>query len=236
MRCAAFPIGARRGAGRAMTAALIEARSLGKSFGPTPVLRDVNLSVGDGHGAAVIGANGAGKSTLIRLLAGLSPPSLGAALLFGEPARSLRPASRRRVGLLSHQSFVYPNLTARENLEFYATLYGVGDARAVAAQWLDRVALGGAADARVRGFSRGMEQRLAIARAMLARPDVLLLDEPFAALDADGVALAAALVREAIGRGCAVVASAHSASAMEQMGFAVFTLSRGRLVPGDASA
>jgi ABC-type multidrug transport system ATPase subunit len=71
---------------------------------------------------------------------------------------------------------------------------------------------------------------------MLARPDVLLLDEPFAALDADGAALAAALVREAIGRGCAVVASAHSASAMEQMGFVVFTLSRGRLVPGDASA
>ena len=90
----------------------------------------MNLSVEAGRGAAVVGANGAGKSTLIRLLAGLSAPSLGAALLFGEPARALRPALRRRVGLLSHQSMLYPNLTARENLEFYATLYGVEDARA----------------------------------------------------------------------------------------------------------
>jgi heme exporter protein A len=235
MRRAAFALGARRGAGRAMTAALIETRALGKSFGPTPVLRDVNLSVEAGRGAAVIGTNGAGKSTLIALLAGLSAPTSGVAMLFGEPARALAPAFRRRVGLLSHQSFLYPNLTARENLEFYATLYGVGDARAAAAQWLDRVALGGVAEARVRGFSRGMEQRLAIARAMLARPDVLLLDEPFAALDADGAALAAALMREAIGRGCAVLASAHSAGAMEQMGFAIFTLSRGRLVPGETS-
>jgi len=167
-----------------MTAALIEARALGKSFGPTPVLRDVNLSVEAGRGAAVVGANGAGKSTLIRLLAGLSAPSLGAAMLFGEPACSLKPALRRRVGLLSHQSFLYPNLTARENLEFYATLYGVEGVRAAAIEGLERVALGAAADARVRGFSRGMEQRLALARAMLARPDVLMLDEPFAALDA----------------------------------------------------
>ncbi len=212
-----------------MTAALIEARALGKSFGPTPILRDVNLSLKAGCGAALIGANGAGKSTLIRLLAGLSAPSLGAALLFGETARSLKPPLRRRVGLLSHQSFVYPNLTARENLEFYATLYGVEDARAAAREWLEHVALSPAAEVRVHGFSRGMEQRLALARAMLARPDVLLLDEPFAALDADGAALAAALIGEAMARGCAVLASAHSAGAFEEMEFAVLTLSRGKL-------
>ena len=100
----------------------------------------------------MVGANGAGKSTLIRLLAGLSVPSLGAALLFNEPARSLRPELRRRVGLLSHQSFLYPNLTARENLEFYATLYGVEDACAIADEWLERVALGAAGEARVRDF------------------------------------------------------------------------------------
>ncbi len=217
-----------------MTAALVEARALGKSFGPTPVLRDVNLSVEAGRGAAVVGANGAGKSTLIRLLAGLSAPSLGAAMLFGEPACSLEPALRRRVGLLSHQSFLYPNLTARENLEFYATLYGVEGVRAAAIEWLERVALGAAADARV-GFSRGMEQRLALARAMLARPDVLMLDEPFAALDADGAALAAALVREAMDRGCAVLASAHSAAALEELGFAVLTLSRGKLLRAEPS-
>lgn len=214
--------------------ALIEARALGKSFGPTPVLRDVNLEVGAGHGLAITGANGAGKSTLIRLLAGLSAPTSGGALLFGAPARSLAPAIRRRVGLLTHQSFLYPNLTARENLEFYATLYGVAERRAAAAQWLERVGLGGAMEARVRGFSRGMEQRLALARALLALPDVLLLDEPFAALDADGVALALALVRDAVARGCAVLVSAHSAGAMEELGFEVVTLSRGRLVPPEA--
>jgi ABC-type multidrug transport system ATPase subunit len=82
----------------------------------------------------------------------------------------------------------------------------------------------------VRGFSRGMEQRLALARAMLARPDVLMLDEPFAALDADGAALAAALVREAMGRGCAVLASAHAAAPLEELGFAALALDRGRLV------
>ncbi|MGH7914881.1 MAG: ATP-binding cassette domain-containing protein [Candidatus Binataceae bacterium] len=218
-----------------MTAALIEARALGKSFGSTPVLRDVNLSVEAGGGAAVIGANGAGKSTLIQLLAGLCAPGTGAAMLFGEPARSLGPALRRRVGLLSHQSFLYPNLTARENLEFYATLYGVNGPRSAAIEWLERVALGAAADARVRGFSRGMEQRLAIARAMLARPDVLMLDEPFASLDADGAAIAAALTREAMGRGCAVLASAHSANALGELGFAVLMLSRGRLVRAEAS-
>jgi heme exporter protein A len=209
---------------------LIEARALGKSYGPTPVLRDVNLSIRAGCGAALIGANGAGKSTLIRLLAGLAAPSTGAAMLFGEAARSLAPDLRRRVGLLSHQSFLYPNLTARENLEFYARIYGVRDACAEARLWLDRVALSAAADSRVRTFSRGMEQRLAIARAMIARPDVLMLDEPFAALDPDGVALASALIRQAMERGCAVLASAHAPGLLAESGFQIVTLRRGRLI------
>jgi heme exporter protein A len=219
-----------------MTAPPIEARALGKSFGPRPVLREVNLRVEAGGGLAVIGANGAGKSTLIRLLAGLSAPSFGDAMLFGEPAHTLPPALRRRVGLLSHQSFLYPNLSARENLEFYAALYGVADAQETAAQWLERVAIDAAADARVRGFSRGMEQRLALARAMLARPDVLMLDEPFAALDRDGAALAAALVGEAMSRGCAVLASAHSSAPLEALGFAVLALARGKLVRAEPDA
>jgi len=212
-----------------MIVPLIEARALGKSFGPAPILREVNLSVEAGSGLAVVGANGAGKSTLIRVLAGLSAPSFGDAMLFGEPARRLAPALRRRVGLLSHQSFLYPNLSARENLEFYAALYGVADAPKTAAQWLERVTLAAAAEARVRGFSRGMEQRLALARAMLAQPDVLMLDEPFAALDGAGAALASALVREAMSRGCAVLASAHSAEPLEALGFAVLALARGKL-------
>jgi heme exporter protein A len=210
--------------------ALIEARGLSKSFGRTLILRDVDLTVEAGCGVAVIGANGAGKSTLISLLAGLSVPVSGTAMILGAPARTLASPLRRRVGLLSHQSFLYPNLTARENLEFYATLYGLPDVRAAAAQWLDRVRLSGAADLRVRGFSRGMQQRLSIARAFLAWPDVLLLDEPFSALDADGIATATALIAEALNRRCAVLATAHSPEAMEELGFEIFVLERGRLI------
>jgi heme exporter protein A len=220
-----------------MSAALIEARALAKSFGPTPVLRGVDLGIEAGRGVAITGANGAGKSTLIRLLAGLYAPTSGSAMLFGAPARSLVPATRRRVGLLTHQSFLYPNLTARENLEFYATLYGVADRRAAAAGLLERVGLAGAGEARVRGFSRGMEQRLALARAMIARPDVLLLDEPLSALDADGAEMTLALIREAMARGTAVLVSAHLAGAMEDLGFEILTLVRGRLMsPGVPAA
>ena len=216
-----------------MSAAPIEARALGKSYGISPVLRDVTFNVEAGQSVAIVGANGAGKSTLIRLLAGLAAPSAGAALLFGEPSRALAPALRRRVGLLSHQSMLYPNLTARENLEFFATLYGVENPEAAAREWLERVALGAAAGTRVRGFSCGMEQRLALARALIGRPDVLMLDEPFAALDAEGAAMTAALIREAMARGCAVLASAHSANTLADIGFAVHVLSRGRLVPAE---
>jgi heme exporter protein A len=218
-----------------MSAALVEARGLGKSFGPTPVLRDLDVTVEAGRGVAVIGGNGAGKSTLVRLLAGLSAPSTGIAMILGAPARSLGAPLRRRLGLLTHQSFLYPNLTARENLEFYATLYGLPDRRAVAGEWLERVGLAAAGDTRIRGFSRGMEQRLALARALLAAPDVLLLDEPFSGLDADGAALAASAIHQALVRGCAVLTTAHSPDTMEEMGFEVFILDRGRLKRREAA-
>lgn len=219
-----------------MTAALIEARALAKSFGPTPVLRGVNVEIRPGCGVTIAGANGAGKSTLIRLLAGLCAPTSGEAMMFGVPAGSMAPAMRRRLGLLTHQSFVYPNLTARENLEFYATIYGLEDRRSLAGKWLERVGLASSADARVRGFSRGMEQRLALARVMLARPDALLLDEPLSALDSDGTAMALGLIRDAMARGAAVLVSAHLAAAMDALNFEVFSLVRGRLRRHDAPA
>src|SRR5690348_7542946 len=163
-RCASRNRAARRDPNRMMDAPPIEARGLDKSFGAIPVLRGVNLAVAAGRGVMIIGRNGAGKSTLVRILAGLSTSTAGQALLFGHSSRELDPALRRRVGLLTHQSFLYPNLTARENLEFYARIYGVQDARAQALFWIGRIALAAAADFRVRTFSRGMEQRLAIAR------------------------------------------------------------------------
>src|SRR5579872_5419556 len=164
-----------------MARPVVETRALIKTFGITPVLREVELRIDEGRCALLIGGNGAGKSTLLRILAGLSQPTSGDAIVFGENIRDLGIA-RRRIGMLTHQSWLYPNLTARENLEFYAELYGLANRGELAAKWIQSVGLKAAADERVREFSRGMEQRLSVARAMLTEPDLLLLDEPFAAL------------------------------------------------------
>jgi len=213
-----------------MDAALIEARGLSKSFGPTPVLRGVNLSVSAGGGALIVGSNGAGKSTLVRILAGLSAPTAGSALLFGTPSRTLESSLRSRVGLVTHQSFLYPNLTARENLAFYADLYGRKRDLSEISGWLERAGLARAADERVRTFSRGMEQRLTLARALLNQPSVLLMDEPFAALDTDGAAMAGSLLREARTRGCALLLTAHQEVGVAGMAFDCYEIVRGRLL------
>jgi heme exporter protein A len=213
-----------------MDAALIEARGLNKTFAAVPILRGVSLTVAPGCAAMVIGRNGAGKSTLVRLLAGLSTPTAGAALLFGQPSRTLESFTRRRLAIVTHQSFLYPNLTARENLEFYADLYDIPDAHLEIPRWIDRVGLASAAAARVRTFSRGMEQRLTLARALLTNPEVLLMDEPFAALDADGVALVASLLRDAIARHCAILLTAHQPLAIDGLTFDQYEIARGRLL------
>ncbi len=208
---------------------VVEAQQLAKSFGITPVLRGVDLRVGPGEAFLIHGRNGSGKSTLIRLLAGLSAPGSGSALLFGSPSYRAAPKLRRRVGLLTHQSFLYPNLTARENLHFFATLYYVADAESVIQRSLEAVGLGSVADERVRGFSRGMEQRLALVRALLPGPDVLLTDEPFTALDRDGIERAGALMSEARARGCAIIMTAHEGKVPLPMPVAFRQLIRGRL-------
>lgn len=192
-----------------MAAAVVETRGLTKTFGVTPVLRGVNFQIDSGRGAVLLGGNGSGKSTLLRILAGLSQATSGDAIVFGEDSRAMSVVSRRRIAMLTHQSWLYPNLTAHENLEFYAELYGLSDGDAIATTWLDAVRLGASANVRTREFSRGMEQRLSIARTMMTQPDLLLLDEPFAALDPDAVAIVAALIRSAIARGCAALITAH---------------------------
>jgi heme exporter protein A len=213
-----------------MDAPLIEARGLSKTFGPTPILRDVNLKIGAAGGALIVGSNGAGKSTFVRILAGLSAPAGGSALLFGAPSHTLEASLRARVSLVTHQSFLYPNLTARENLTFYADLFGRARDPGEISGWLERVGLARAGDERVRTFSRGMEQRLTLARALLNQPDALLMDEPFAALDTDGVALVSTLLREARERGCALLLTAHQEVAVAGMDFDCYELVRGRLL------
>ncbi len=213
-----------------MTALVVETHGLFKSFGATPVLRGVDLRLGAGGAATLIGGNGSGKSTLVRVLAGLSQPTAGRATVLGHDSRKLDAPARRKIGVLTHQSWLYPNLTVRENLEFYAELYELTQARAVAARWIELVGLGAAEKERVRALSRGMEQRLALARAMINRPELLLLDEPFAALDADAAARAGALIRAEIARGCAVLVTAH---APLELGVETerYEITRGRVAP-----
>ncbi|HXW84513.1 MAG TPA: ABC transporter ATP-binding protein [Candidatus Binataceae bacterium] len=214
-----------------MAAPIVETHSLGKTFGLTPVLREVELRVLPGRGALVVGGNGAGKSTLLAILAGLLRPSEGYALVFGENTGSLGGRYRKRIGMLTHQSFLYPNLSGRENLEFYAELYGVSDPAGAAANWLAEVGLADFADERVRAYSRGMEQRLAAARALIAEPGLLLLDEPFMSLDSDGAALVGRLIAAALNRGASVVATAHGVLELAGAELEVYQLSRGKLAP-----
>jgi heme exporter protein A len=186
---------------------VIDAEDVRKSFGRSLVLRDVTVRVGAGEAVALFGPNGAGKSTLLRLCATLYEPTGGVLKLFGSGARDA--SVRGRIGLLSHQSFLYPDLSARENLVFYARMYGATSPEHTADEWLDRVGLADSAARPVRVFSRGMEQRLALARTLLHGPDLLLLDEPWSALDAAGADLLTALLRSLRGRGTTLVVATH---------------------------
>jgi heme exporter protein A len=212
-----------------MAGQVVETRALTKTFGVTPVLREVNLEIGPGRCAILIGGNGSGKSRLLKILAGLSQPTSGQAIIFGENSSNLGLA-RRRVGMLTHQSWLYPNLTARENLEFYAELFGLPNRDELAAKWIEAVRLGASANDRVREFSRGMEQRLSIARTMMAAPDLLLLDEPFAALDPDAVAIVGDLIRSAVARGCAALLTAHAQLALG-IELDRYQITNGRVLP-----
>ena len=163
---------------------LLVAKDLRRSFGRVRVLHGVDLTLAAGEAVAVAGPNGAGKSTLLRLLAGLMRPSAGEVRVLGRRLGGDDPDARRAIGLLSHQSLLYDDLTLQENLTFAARLYGIPHPGQVARAALEAAGLAHRADDVPRRLSRGLLQRAAIARALLHRPRVLLLDEPFTALDA----------------------------------------------------
>ena len=188
---------------------VIQADNLGKSYGVTWALRGVRLEVGAGEAVAVFGANGAGKSTLLRLLATLSSPSCGTLQLMGRDAGQHPQLVRAALGVLVQQSYLYAELTAAENLALYADLYGVTDGPQRVREVLADIGLSQVATRRVRTLSRGMQQRLALARAMIHRPALLLLDEPDSGLDAAGQRYLAHLLRAGCRQGQAVVLATH---------------------------
>src|SRR2546427_7961695 len=162
---------------------LIRVTGLRKTFGNHRVLDGLDLDVRVGEAMAVLGANGAGKTTLLKILATLVRPTGGTAIVAGHDCARDPEGVRREIGLVAHGAYVYEDLTASENLTFWATLAGKRLSAAALAGALATVELDRAADERVRAFSAGMKRRLSLARFVLVRPRVLLLDEPFAGLD-----------------------------------------------------
>ncbi|HEY1947870.1 MAG TPA: heme ABC exporter ATP-binding protein CcmA [Bryobacteraceae bacterium] len=185
----------------------IEIDHLWKYHGDYAALRDCTLTIQEGSCCALLGRNGAGKTTLLRILAGLSPFQQGSVKLFGEKPRSDK--ARRQIGFLGHGIGVYEDLSARENLNFFAGISGVAQPRTVATAWLARVGLERVAGMPVRQFSRGMRQRLALARTFLHSPKLLILDEPFTSLDDRAIAMLSELLNESRRRGATIVLSTH---------------------------
>ncbi len=205
----------------------IELEDVWKFYGDFPALRQIHLRVAPGVCLALLGRNGAGKTTLLRILSGLSRPGRGrVAVLEADPRRR---EVRARMGVLSHGLWLYDDLSALENLVWFATLYNLDEPRRQARQWLERVGLDWAADSPVREYSRGMRQRLAIARAFLHEPELLLLDEPFTALDDRAAALLQRLLDGARGQGRTVVLSTHQLREALELADEVALLVGGRL-------
>ena len=169
------------------TSPAIETHGLGKWIDDRIILRDIDLTIGAGEYVALLGANGAGKTTLLRILASLTAPSRGTVNLFGAKLTRSAIDLRARIGLIGHQSMLYRDLSARENLAFFAKLYGIDELQRRIGQMLDVVGLADRADDPVKSFSRGMVQRVSIARALLHNPELILADEPFAGLDAPSI-------------------------------------------------
>jgi heme exporter protein A len=190
-------------------ARLLAATGLSRSFGRRRVLHDIELTLDPGEALAVAGPNGAGKSTLLRLLAGLMRPSAGEVRVLGRPVRGDDGDARRAIGLLSHETMLYDDLTLLENLTFAATLYGMARPRAAAMAALEEAGLAVRAEELPRRLSRGLLQRAAIARALLHRPRLLLLDEPFTALDAASADRLRSELRSALESGLGVVLVTH---------------------------
>ena len=205
----------------------VAAEGVWKFYGDYPALRDVILHAGPGECLALIGRNGAGKTTLLRIIAGFSKAGRGQVRIFGNDPRETE--TRRRVGFIGHGISVYDELSALENLTLFGRLYNLPAPRKTAMEWLERTGLERAKDGLVREFSRGMRQRLAVARAFLHQPSVLLLDEPFTALDDRAIAVLQRLLKQALGEGRTVILSTHQLREALELATHVALLNRGTI-------
>ena len=196
---------------------IIEVRKLVKRFGAKPVLRGLDFSVDEGEFVALVGPNGAGKTTFLRVLACLARPSLGSLSIAGFQLPAQAGEVRRRLGVVSHQPLLYGDLTAEENLRFYGRMYSVPDVRQRTGQVLELVGLSARRNDLVRTFSRGMQQRLAIGRAILHDPAVLLFDEPYTGLDQQACDMLDQILRDVAVRGRTVVMTSHDLGRVQDL-------------------
>ncbi|MGI9042845.1 MAG: heme ABC exporter ATP-binding protein CcmA [Gemmatimonadaceae bacterium] len=209
----------------------IEANRLGKRFGIRWVLRGVTFGVERGESVALMGPNGSGKSTVLRILGTLIRPNAGSAGVAGLDVGRDAQGVRARVGYLAHTPGLYDDLTARENLEFAADMLGIPYSSVEST--LERAGLGDVAGARVRGFSAGMQRRLALARLIMRTPEVLLLDEPYANLDEAGVELMNSVISDVIASGGAALLALHELAPARAILDRTLTLADGRISAGD---
>ena len=214
-----------------MTAA-IDAHGLGKRYGASEVLEDVTFTLEAGSRTALLGANGAGKTTLLAVLSTLAAPSRGTASVAGYPVDGASAELRRRIGVLTHSPMLYEALSPLENLRFFARLYGVVDAEARIEELLRALGLWRRREEPTAVLSRGYHQRLAIARALVHRPAVLLLDEPETGLDVEGVALLDELMLRA--PGMTVLAATHRVDRIDVWADDRLMLERGRVAVAPA--
>ena len=208
---------------------MIKVRKLVKRFGLKTVLKGMDFSVEDGEFVALIGPNGAGKTTFLRILSSLARPPMGAVSVAGYNLPKEAADVRRRLGVVSHQPLLYVDLTATENLKFYGGMYNLPNLSARIDEVLEMIGLTNRRDDLVRTYSRGMQQRLAIGRAVLHDPNVILFDEPYTGLDQDASAMLDDVLRTVAARGRTVVMTSHDRARTEDLATRFDVLSRGKI-------
>ncbi len=214
---------------------MIIAQGLWKKFGSLDALYDVSFEIGQGQWATLLGANGAGKTSLSRILAALSRPSAGRACVAGSWTDEKPEQVRERIGVVSHHTLLYDDLSAVENLKFYAAMYRVRQADERIADLLNQIGLWTRRKDPVRTFSRGMQQRLALARAMLHEPLVLLLDEPFTGLDIHAGRLLTHFMEQAVQQNVTVFMTTHDVEYTQAHSQRTLVLVQGRLCLNEES-
>jgi len=206
---------------------MIEVKKLVKRFGLKTILRGLDFSVESGEFVALLGPNGAGKTTFLRILATLSRPSMGHVKVAGHHLPHEAAQVRAKLGVVSHLPLLYPDLTAEENLRFYGRMYGIGNMEARISEVLEMIGLDNRRKDLIRTFSRGMQQRLAIGRAVIHDPEVMLFDEPYTGLDQDASEMLDDVLRSVAAEGRTVVMTSHDLARAEDLATRFDILSRG---------